>query len=837
MGWGMKYLFKPLWLTLLFTSFIVACTESADNPPGSKDGPNKGEVRPIGELTLKDGKFIVDGNLLDDNFFTPPGELTGFGSAEVAKLQDENLHKPIIYGVGGGGITINNTLKESETLLTPPDFGPISDGRTWYNEQVMVQWKLDGDPRRPRFIAFLNGYKGTLNAGSFGEIGMSTKWLSYKGGDPEAGAKRLIVELHRELEQVPDPTYNCLESTKYKRCTLDFENKDFFFMIFPGIQIAVAKAEFQIGFMLVPRNTEPGLLANRFDILSGSIMVPDQDAVKLGNTKKEIFDRLVAELGKTDPEVFIGTAGFGYLWEGIYLDFHRTNYVNTQKEAEDSNVSTFVQILSTFPDYATIEGKRILVTQKPGEVSFALEEKLDPLTHSLDAVQKSADEVEYKLKMTTPIWAENSIEFTDKFAAFIAEHLKKSYDVVEYRSFGYQNEEKVNKFISTSIRAYNKSDYNGISVGFSVNERQNRLGGIFVGLLDTEFTPFNAIINPASQEDVVRVEGPVEVIDGNGDPVLDHSTAKTLVDKTLCQWFEHPGFEDYILLKTADVNAYGADQIKGAPADAVKPLIVGEMAECKPVINVLTCKEKLDDDGQPVLDDDGQPVLDMESCDYEKDFSTSKAMMTTGLLPHYTQLAGMKLNDAVILTEVDALGRGEASVQYVYEDGTLTAPERSGFTEQGNFTLPEADEAFTKERQQSFVSVGAGTVLGLKMLPGVEPVTGGVAGRVVSISSNNVYAFIKDLCGLGDSIKLRIGMTEGEVENALVAAIDARKATDSKYQCNYFKKEDDGNLGYLSEIYFPDQRITLEFSNRAFGAATIYLPMTDVNEVLPKVAK
>ena len=808
----MNYLYKPFWLVLLISSFLVACSESADNPAGTKDGPVKGEVRPIGDLSInKDGRFILDGTLLNGDFFSPPGELTGFGSAEVAKLQAENLQKPILYGIGGGGVSIDNTFEESKTLLTPPEFGPISDGRTWYNEQIMVSWKLDGS-RKPRFVAFLSGYKGTLDAGSFGQIGMQTKWLSYKGGNPEEGAKKLIVELHRELEQVPDPNYNCLESTKYKRCTLDYggDGQTNFVMIFPGIQILVAKSEFQIGIMLVPRNSEPGLLANRFDVLSGSILVPKKDPFLLGSTKKEIFDRLIADQGKTDPEVFVGTAGFGYLWEGVYLDFHRTNYVNTQKVAEDDNISTVIQVMSTFPDYLTFDGKRILMTQSKGKVSFALEESVDPVTGVLDVIHIDADVAEYKLKMTTPIYKENSKIFSDQFAEFISAELKDTYDVVEYRSFGYQDEEKVTKSISTSIRAYNLKDYNGISVGFSVNERQTRLGFVNVSLIDTDLIPFNSLIFPASAKALVRIDGEQELKDSNGDTIPDLSTAKPFIDPAFCQEVQHPGTGEMVMV------------------DPSTGTLVEDPSTCKTLPNLLTCEKLVDPvSGEIVINEEtGEPELNMDTCDPLLDFSTAKPKTFVGKLPYFTTLAGMKLNDAIVLTDVDALGRGEATAQYFTEDGSLSLPERSSFTEQGNFSIP--DISFTKERQQSFVGVGTGTVLGLKMIGSTAD---GQIGRVVSISSNNIYSTIEDLCSFGSRVSLKIGMTEAEVENALSAAAE------STGDCNYFKVEDNGGLGYLSEIYFPDENIKLEFSNRALTAATIYLPMAEVDTTLPEVAK
>ena len=149
--------------------------------------------------------------------------------------------------------------------------------------------------------------------------------------------------------------------------------------------------------------------------------------------------------------------------------------------------------------------------------------------------------------------------------------------------------------------------------------------------------------------------------------------------------------------------------------------------------------------------------------------------------------------------------------------------------------IPETD--YTKERQQSFVSVGqSGTVVGLKVLTGGPKDTTRFA-RVVSVSTNNIFAPIQDMCGMGDSIDLRIGMTEAQVLDALAAATTLMRESDKDFACDHFTTFDDGNLGYLSEIYFPGERLKLAFSNRALVAATIYLPMTDVNTNVPEVSK
>ena len=172
MGWGMIKFYGPLWSTLLLCFLFAACSESPNNDPGAKQPPVVPELR-----------FGQPGGL--DKFLTPdlfvdPDSAGGIGSKQYEALKNANLHKPIIYGVGGGGINLNTTFEESRTLLTPPDRGPFANGLTFYNEQVIVLWNLNGSGK-PFVIVLSSGYLGSLDAGRFGKLTSKLSGLGTRG--------------------------------------------------------------------------------------------------------------------------------------------------------------------------------------------------------------------------------------------------------------------------------------------------------------------------------------------------------------------------------------------------------------------------------------------------------------------------------------------------------------------------------------------------------------------------------------------------------------------------------------------------------------------------------
>ncbi|MEM7646505.1 MAG: hypothetical protein AAF203_06330, partial [Pseudomonadota bacterium] len=591
--------------------------------------------------------------------------------------------------------------------------------------------------RKPVLIIPYGGYLGKMKVGSFGELSYSSKFLSYKTDNPIEGAAQLTREFFNELEEVEDKSFDCL-ATGLCRMIFGDENQANIVMVFPKAVFLLAKTEFQLSEVRIINYSDLGELGNNVDLLSGDILVPEKDPILLGSTHKEIFDRLDSATVKSTPQVFVQTSSVGYSWSGFWYSFHRSNFADDVKAAEPSDIAKTMSISSEFPSYVTLKGSRILVRQSTDDVSFRLESTLDAGTADVDDVSIGVDEVESKLKMSTRVLKSNSLKFVRKFSQFLVNVLKADYDVVNYRVFGFQNDDRVNKEIFAIVSAYDQNQQ-GIELAFEVSEEQERLSFINVSQINNDLYPFNSMALPVANQDVDRA------------------------------------------------------------------------MEMVPLINKIT--------GQPVID----PV-------------TGEAQMVEQKKASFETLAGVQLNDPILLTDLDALGRQEASIQMLGADGTPAqiktssgelAPQkktRGFYAEQSYLEVPVDNRP--EPRNQGFVRV-AGAVLGVKVIAG--DATKAIA-RVVSINSNSFYGEIKDLCGLGDEFSLEIGMKDTKVKDLLDKAVASRG---KDFKCRNIQINDSGSKGRLSNIYFPNERMILNFSDRALSSVTIYMPINDVNPAIP----
>ncbi|MCJ8276153.1 MAG: hypothetical protein MJK18_04875, partial [Bdellovibrionales bacterium] len=261
----MNKLFKQLFYSCAVLAFVASCTDAPSNDVDSKTVP----VNPnIGLNTDGPNKSFDNVVINSPEVFSAPGETTGELSEAEQQLKKEKLSKTIIYGVGAAGITLDTTFADSKSLLTPPFRGPFSNGVTFYNEELIVVWKNDGD-RKAQVIYVSKGYLGKLKVGGkFGDITFQTKFLDYKGDDPIQGAAQLTVDLYNKLENVEDKSYNCLAD---RNCQLYYGTPDQanMVLVFPGAVFLMAKEEWQMAEVRIIRNVEPGILANNVDLING----------------------------------------------------------------------------------------------------------------------------------------------------------------------------------------------------------------------------------------------------------------------------------------------------------------------------------------------------------------------------------------------------------------------------------------------------------------------------------------------------------------------------------------------------------------------------------------
>ncbi len=266
---------------------------------------------------------------------------------------------------------------------------------------------------------------------------------------------------------------------------------------------------------------------------------------------------------------------------------------------------------------------------------------------------------------------------------------------------------------------------------------------------------------------------------------------------------------------------------------------VARVAEAMPVLNSITNGEVLEEVPNPnyekemqnyltVLNQVGQEIIVPEK--------PKKTMMVPKMelrKPEtFRELVGVKLNDLVKLEQIDALGRGEATATFLSaspEAGEVK--ERVSYSDQKVFYYPFFNRPFP--RQQGSVNF-SGASLGLQVIGGDTETQ---YARVVSVTSGAFYGVIRDICGLDETSPIKIAMKDTEVVAALDAAIAKQKALDPKYDCDHFKFRDDGSLGVLKQIYFPEQQLTLEFSNRALSAVTIHMPLSEADMTMPEVMK
>lgn len=733
--------FKKLFV--LLTLLVAAgCSDAPSNYPGALDAPkvNPIDLQGSAPQAQKIPKKIVE----SPDFFKKPDAFgSDEGSVEEQKLKDQNLNKPIVYGIGAAGITMDTTYAESKKLLTKPFRGPFDDGLTFYNEQVIVYWKLEGE-RKPQIIIPIKGYMGQLDAGKFGVISLLHKFTEYKA-EKEVGATKLTRDLYNEFEKVKDPSkFDCF---KVGRCRMIWGTEDQanFVVILPGAVFLMAKEEFQMAEVRIIRDIDPGVLSNNIDLLTGKVLLPENKTISLGDTYESVF-KTIADSGiQSNPEVYVRTDFVGYSWNGFWMSFKRSNFSVAATKAESSDVVKTIELGTQFMMYPTVSGKRILMKQSSTDVSFSLEQATDS-NQDLDDVALSATEVQSKLKMSTVILKNNAPLFVQRFSDFLAKELAKNYENVDVRVSGDKNPNKQFNDISASIVAFNTKDSKALEVAFQVSQEQEKLAFINMQLIGSDIVSFDRFILPS-------------ITTGNE-------------------------------VKKVEVEA--------------------------PVVNVIT--------GQPVLGADGNPVMQKQ------------------LVPYYSELSGVALNDLVKLTAVDNLGRSEANIEMISANSTvatamnwtkaadLSKPDRVGYVEQGTYMIPEDNRPVP--RAQSVVAVGSQTIaLGLQEIS--KPGSAERLARVVSVETAR-FNKVSGVCGIG-TLSFTPNSYDEDVLVQLRGAIDTMKQKDAAYNCNHFTVVDSGSKGALRQIYFPDDRLVINFNNRALSSISIYLPLSEVDKSLPEV--
>ncbi len=507
-----RYL-KQVLLLILIPSFLISCVEEPANAPGTKEGVREGSEDFSGNDQLKDLKDSLTSN----QPLVKPGSSTGIGSDEFNAKKEANASAPILYGVGAGNITMNTTLAESRKILTPPRVGPNGRGQALYDEALFVQWLSDGD-RTPYMIVPTGDYDGGMQAGSFGELNFQSKFLNYEE-DGQEGAVRLTRELFVELEQFEDKSYNCLATA---RCQLIYggPNDTFFVIVLPGAVFLMSRVDFQIAEIRIIRDIDPFVLNNDLDMMSGSIIVPnDEPVIDFGSSFESIDKRFKAAQVDSEPYIFVNTRNTFYSWNGVALGFFRTNFSIDVKAAEPTDQVFATRVEPEFSSRLTINGQPVLMIKKGDDLAFALETQAE--AGNPDVLTLSEEDSIHRLKMNTGIPKRLSMTFAKTFANFLSKNLEATYDKVRYRVTGFQNDQVRDKRISVGIEAWHSESLQGVVLFFQVNEEQERLSYLGVEAMDPLLDPFSKLVMPASEQIVSlgMVEAPVINKDTN-QPVM-----------------------------------------------------------------------------------------------------------------------------------------------------------------------------------------------------------------------------------------------------------------------------------------------------------------------------
>lgn len=182
-------------------------------------------------------------------------------------------------------------------------------------------------------------------------------------------------------------------------------------------------------------------------------------------------------------------------------------------------------------------------------------------------------------------------------------------------------------------------------------------------------------------------------------------------------------------------------------------------------------------------------------------------------LPHFTQLSGFTIGDQVEVRDWD-LGRQEATVRVTSAASGLLNDMRTRYVERG-VVFVSYDVEKDMPQSASLVSVGTlGVSLGLNLISETADVR---TYKVLSITSSLNMSSVKDICGQTQWEPV-FGMSSRQFLTEV-----------AKLQnCEYLPKTDSGDSGRLVEVYFPQDRIRLNFDQQELVSATIYAPNSEV---------
>ena len=460
---------------------------------------------------------------------------------------------PILYKKGAAGITFETTLEEAETKLSRPRIGPTADGYAYYDEGVYVLWRQDA-PRTPVFIMVFPEYLGELPMApplkpitmgfDFSKIGYKAQTLS--------GAQQLAIDYYRILEKESE-TYDCLVQ---KTCVVDWgdeSQKDFIFNIPGKIQWLISKDRFVIyrAMLLDPKP----ILPFDFNILAGSLLIPDQAPVQLGQEFSKVEEQVntILNIDPLDIKTSVGTDSFSRSYGSTAFAYQKTVFDRKAVQPLATDKMTLVQVWSGYTNALTLGERNVIVSETATGVELRIAAKGE-----IQSLQETVDRRELPLQISLGLQAKNVRPFVEKLRDLIVNEMKIAYPkaTVTARFVGAHQKRAIKEY-SAYVIVYDKTANEGLFVQFEAEEEQGNLTSFTALKLGGDFNPLDPIIFGGVTLPVEKQMGEVQAISTvTGKPVLNPDGSKVMVQAKLPVFTQLSGLSigDVVAVKDWDLG-------------------------------------------------------------------------------------------------------------------------------------------------------------------------------------------------------------------------------------------------------------------------------------------
>lgn len=548
----MSLVIKPYGLFLFLFTFIVACSNAPDQPQTFAEGPGA-TVIGSGDKGKNNVDYVIDYQEGQDEV---GGWLGEEGDADIDQIVKENSEKPIIYGVGAGGVTLDTTFAESKKMLTKPVFGPNQDGEAQYNERLYVRWRTEGEKRTPFFILALPGYKGKIqitkpSGGITRDLALSDDFSSYMGSNPREGADQLAIDMYRAFT---GSDQNCV---KDNICTINWGDQfqNFYLIQFPGLIVRLSKDRFVLFIGLVQKTIPQGPLANDFDIFTSSFVIDGEEPIQLGQSFEEVDSRMVAADASLDElEISVNLDNFGRGYEGIFLIYEKTDYSRESIRPKKTDRLMGVSLYDQYRNNFLVDGLPVYVHESDNSVTISEMPKSD-----LTGTQTKTLQTKMNLKPG------NIKSFSEQLVAFLKKKAMHKYPVVSGRLIG-QHQIKSVKEYDGQIVGYDPATKKGVYIGFTTSEETGNINDIVSIIIREDLSAYDALVVPLSADNqAVQKVSINNWVDKSGHSIMSSSK--------LPYYSELSGVRLNDLLKVSDKDILARNE---ATIEFVQPFSVND---------------------------------------------------------------------------------------------------------------------------------------------------------------------------------------------------------------------------------------------------------------------